>query len=166
MPKPIDKRVEAAIKDRDARTDRYGEDLVFLVVHDLKDREYVDRFMPEHKAGCRLFEQLSEDEQFRVVRVVLEEPEAHVADAADELREAMDAPPKTDDLKKLIDRIEQIVPYVTATIGRGNGFAIHKMEGHGDPKEWRAVHAGRAHSSEVQLDNLLREAREMKARLP
>ncbi len=164
MPKTIDKRIVAAIKDRDARTDRYGEDLVFLVVGDLKDREYVHKFMPEHKAGCRMFEEMDENEQFRVVREVLNEPEPKRAEAAAELVAAMETPAvdSREQLDKLIERIEQIVPYVTATLGRGNTFTIQKMEGYGDPKDWVGVHAGRARSSEVQLDNLLKEARALK----
>jgi len=70
----IDPRIVAAIKDRDSRTDRYGDDLVFQVEHDLKDRQYVERWMPEHKEGCELFRALPEEEQFRILREVLDEP--------------------------------------------------------------------------------------------
>ena len=73
---PIDPKIVAAIKDRDSRTDRYGDDLVFQVDHDLRDHEYVARWMPErHREGCRLFAALPEDERFRILREVLDEPE-------------------------------------------------------------------------------------------
>lgn len=64
----------------------------------------------------------------------------------------------------LIGHIEMVIPYVTATLGTGNTFAIHKMDGYGDPSEWRAVHAGRAGSSGRQLKGLLEKARKMKHR--
>jgi hypothetical protein len=71
---PIDPRIIAALKDRDARTDRYGEDLLFLVYGDLRDTEYVHRWMPEHREGCDLFRALSEEDAWRIMREVLNEP--------------------------------------------------------------------------------------------
>lgn len=70
----IDPKIVAAIKSRDGRTDRYGDDLVFTVLHDLCDDEYVARFMPEHKAGCDALRALPEAEQERIVRIVCDEP--------------------------------------------------------------------------------------------
>jgi hypothetical protein len=157
--------IVAAIKARDSSTDRHGEDLVFLVVHDLKDREFVERFMPKHKAACRLFEQMAEEAQYHLVRHVLDEPEPKVREAADELREAIDgAETRGYDLATLIDRIITIVPYVTATIGPGNTFDIEKMRHpfKGAAKDWVAVHRGRASSSRNQLASLLKEAQAMK----
>lgn len=164
MPKEIDPDVAALIKKRDSTTDRYGEDLVFLVVHDLNDPEFIHQFYPGHKAAARKFQALGSDEQYRIVRIVLEEPEPKAAEAADELREALEtpAPDPRKNLHDLIAKIETIVPYVTATLGTGNTFAIHTMEGHGDPKDWRGVHAGRAGSSVRQLEHLLETARTMK----
>lgn len=72
--RPIDPRIVAAIKNRESRTDRYGDDLVFQVEHDLMDPEYIDRWMPEHKEACDLFRVLSEDERERILREVLDEP--------------------------------------------------------------------------------------------
>jgi hypothetical protein len=80
--KPTDPRIVAAIKDRESRTDRYGDDLVFQVAGDLTDDRYVERWMPEHKEGCDLFQALPEDERFRVLRDVLNEPEPEGEDAS------------------------------------------------------------------------------------
>ncbi len=71
---PIDPRIVAAIKDRESRTDRYGDDLVFQVHGDLTNCSYVERWMPEHEDGCDLFRAMPEDERFRILRVVLDEP--------------------------------------------------------------------------------------------
>lgn len=78
-------------------------------------------------------------------------------------------PPPTD-LERLIEKIETIVPYVTATINPrgGNVFQVGRLIGANDPencKDWVAVHAGRAGSSTNQLEHLLKMAREMKGRL-
>ena len=72
-----------------------------------------------------------------------------------------------DDLRDLIAKIEAVVPYVTATLGTNNGFPIEQMPkgSHGDPKEWRAVHAGRASSSLNQLNALLAKAQLLKAKI-
>jgi hypothetical protein len=70
----IDPKIVAAIKSRDGRTDRYGDDLVFTVLHDLCDDEYVARWMPDHKAGCDAFRALDENERERIVRLVCDEP--------------------------------------------------------------------------------------------
>ena len=69
----IDPEIVAAIKDRDSRTDHYGDDLVFTVLHDLCDREYVHRFMPERQAATDKFQKLPEDKRMRIVREVLNE---------------------------------------------------------------------------------------------
>jgi hypothetical protein len=73
--KSTDPRIVAAIKDRESRTDRYGDDLVFQVEGDLIDRSYVKRWMSDHTEGCDLFRVLAEDERFRILREVLDEPE-------------------------------------------------------------------------------------------
>jgi hypothetical protein len=59
-------------------------------------------------------------------------------------------------LGKLIDHIEQVVPYVTATLGPGNRLTV---EGH---TEWTGIHKGRCFSSHRQLEQLVGEARKMK----
>jgi hypothetical protein len=59
-------------------------------------------------------------------------------------------------LARLIQSIETIVPYVTATLGTGNTFRSATRP------DWIEVHGGRASSSANQLESLLREAREMK----
>lgn len=69
----IDPKIRAAILDRDSRTDRYGEDLVFMIMHDLCDRDYVEQWMPEHQEGCRMFQALSDEEQMFVINKVLPE---------------------------------------------------------------------------------------------
>ncbi len=69
----IDPGIVAAIKDRDSRTDHYGDDLVSTVLGDLCDREYVDRFMPERKAATEAFRKLPDDKRERIVREVLNE---------------------------------------------------------------------------------------------
>lgn|GEM_PF-4321920 len=53
-------------------------------------------------------------------------------------------------LVALVERIDNVVPYVTAT--------LHNSK-IGDESEWFQVHAGRAHSSIVQLENLRSEGR-------
>jgi inhibitor of KinA sporulation pathway (predicted exonuclease) len=67
----IDPRVRAAILDRDSRTDRYGEDFVYLVMSDLCDPDYVARWMPGHEEGCRLFQALSDEEQIYTINKVV-----------------------------------------------------------------------------------------------
>jgi hypothetical protein len=159
--------IVAAIKARDSSTDRYGEDLVFLVVHDLNDREHVHRFMPEHSKGRHLFGQMSEDAQFSIVRRVLDEPEPKTREAAAELLEAIvTEDTRRDSLTALIERIETIVPYVAATIGPGNTFDIEKMRSpfKGTAKDWVAIHRGRASSARNQLASLLKEAQAMKTK--
>jgi hypothetical protein len=62
-------------------------------------------------------------------------------------------------LAKLIEDIKCIVPYVSATIADNNSFDIKEMTAVGDPKDWMAIHRGRARSSWYQLENLLKRAR-------
>lgn len=61
-------------------------------------------------------------------------------------------------LLALIERIENVVGYVTATVSRGNTFA-HDFKGCDDPNNWRLAHAGRLAASERLLSALLDEAR-------
>lgn len=65
---------------------------------------------------------------------------------------------EAEDLKKLIEKIETIVPYVTATIDPRGGNTFHSEK----RSEWIEVHGGRAGSSTNQLEHLLKLAREMK----
>lgn len=58
-------------------------------------------------------------------------------------------------LNKLIERIEAIVPYVTATLSSGSSVETS------DP-DWAAVHRGRAVSSCRQLEGLLKQAKAIK----
>jgi hypothetical protein len=171
--------IVAMIKDRDARTDRYGEDAVFLVHHDLNDPEFVARHMDaKFHAAARAFQSMPESEQFKLIREVLNEPEPAVAEAAEELQGILATehtdPTKwasldssADDLRALIARLETVLPYVIATLARNNGFIPEKLHGgfHGDPWDWLAVHGGRASSSVTQLENLLETIRPMKAKL-
>jgi hypothetical protein len=179
MPRPIDPDLIEAIKDRDARTDRYGEDAVHLVLHDLSDYDFIERHMDaKHQAICHWFRMQPEDERERIVRVVLNEPGPKVAEAVEELEGVLareHAHPEkfaslgssVDDLRNLIGQIEMVIPYVAATLARANGFEIEKMKGtfHGDPSEWLAVHGGRASSSAAQIQRLLGAAVLMKAKL-
>ncbi len=60
-----------------------------------------------------------------------------------------------EDLQRLIERVEQVVPYVLATISYGNRLQTEKPD-------WVRVHKGRADSSLAQLELLLSEARALK----
>jgi hypothetical protein len=63
-----------------------------------------------------------------------------------------------EELAQLIQRVENVVPYVTATLGvPGLASAVETK----DP-EWKAVHIGRANSSYQQLSNLLDLAKKLK----
>ena len=69
-------------------------------------------------------------------------------------------------LVKLIERIENIVPYVVPTISPNNSFKVGKLIGAHDPDDtagWMAIHRGRAGSSVQQLESLLRLAKEYKS---
>lgn len=65
--------------------------------------------------------------------------------------------PKTDreNLAALVDMIEMIVPYVTATLSTGNRFP-------GKMPDWVEISKGRCISSERQLEQLLKLAKEMR----
>jgi hypothetical protein len=58
-------------------------------------------------------------------------------------------------LEEIIQRIEESVPYVQATLSPGSSVSTSNPE-------WIAVHKGRANSSVCQLEALLRIAREAK----
>lgn len=63
------------------------------------------------------------------------------------------------ELRALVKRMREVIPYVTATLGSAvhGGFYPEKIRGFYDPtdtKDWGVVHKGRAHSSYVQLENL------------
>jgi hypothetical protein len=62
-------------------------------------------------------------------------------------------------LTKLIERVEQVVPYVLATLSPGNRIRVP------DKPDWVQVHKGRCFSSNNQLEILLREAQELKQAL-
>lgn len=67
-------------------------------------------------------------------------------------------------LAKLIHNIKEIVPYVDATISENNSFKVSSLIGAYSPQDtenWRAINRGRANSSQNQLANLLRLAKEM-----
>lgn len=59
-------------------------------------------------------------------------------------------------LARIVDKIEVIVPYVTATLGPGN--IVQAKEN----PDWFEVHGGRLESSRSQLTHLLKLAQEMK----
>lgn len=63
------------------------------------------------------------------------------------------------ELSRLIERIENIVPYITATIGPGCTFPSKQRS------DWIEIHKGRAFSSRNQLENLLKEAQRIKEEL-
>ncbi len=67
-----DERIVAAIEERNARTDRYGDELVDLIAHDLGDEEYVAEWMPEHLEAARLLRAMTGAERERIVRQVLD----------------------------------------------------------------------------------------------
>lgn len=71
----VDPLIVKAITARDSSSDRWGDDLVYQIVHDLNDHWHVDTFMKDHKEGCRLFQDLSEEDQERAVRSVLHDIE-------------------------------------------------------------------------------------------
>jgi hypothetical protein len=72
-----------------------------------------------------------------------------------------------DGIKQLIEAVEAYVPYIRSTISENNSFACEKLKGFKgtDLHEWMAIHRGRAGSSVAQLDQLLRTATALKARL-
>jgi hypothetical protein len=59
---------------------------------------------------------------------------------------------------KLTRKIEQVVPYVLATLSDGNVIETTRHRG-GD--RWAAIHDGRRRSSPAQLEQLLMAAREL-----
>ena len=67
----INPLIVAAIKSRDDRTDRYGEELVSLILTDLCDPQYVKKFMQDHKDGCALLAAMPDKARERCVRKVL-----------------------------------------------------------------------------------------------
>ena len=62
-----------------------------------------------------------------------------------------------DNLKKLVEKIEQIIPYVIATISRNNSEIVQDF-----PKCWWGIHGGRAHQSKIFLEGLLKLAQEIR----
>lgn len=69
-------------------------------------------------------------------------------------------------LDYLISRIENIIPYVVATISYGNSKTFDGVPvgdySSSDSKDWMLIHKGRAHQSTKQLEHLLKLAQEMK----
>ena len=65
---------------------------------------------------------------------------------------------KDEKLSTLVKKIEQVVPYVLATLSDGN--VIEKTR-HRSGELWASIHDGRRRSSLDQLEKLLMEAREL-----
>jgi hypothetical protein len=73
-PKVWPDAVVGLIKWRDSGTDRYGEDLVLQVLHDLNNRDFLDQHAPGMvKAGIARFHKMSKQDQEACVRDVLDE---------------------------------------------------------------------------------------------
>jgi hypothetical protein len=66
-----------------------------------------------------------------------------------------------EDVLKLLDRIEAIVPFITSTIDPKGGNTIPTQHN----SEWIEVHRGRAWESTSKLKRLLRDAQTLKTKL-
>lgn len=127
---------------------------------DLIDRDPV-------MALARLVEEAGLTMTFYGVPVTGEQLKEHVSASLDEridlaiCRGIKGKMTDSDKLRLLIDKIESIVPYVTATFPYENNLAKNNSVTTSNP-DFVAIHGGRAASSTRQLESLLKFARELK----
>lgn len=118
-------------------------------------------------ALCRLVEEAGLTMRLYGVPVTEQQLRAEVSAATDEnidlaiCRGLKGKMTDTEKLKLLLEKCEQIIPYVTATLP----YESQAMKKHNvtcsDP-EWVAIHGGRAVSSTRQLNSLMKLVEELK----
>lgn len=143
----------AALREAlDAANKRADEDLGRMqhVVYDALIRG-VKGALPDANLS-RIDGAASDGDEFEFTEAEVSIALSMLDDALTEAREALaTVTAERDELRKVAEAVRIVVPYVTATIARNNSFKT-------EHPDWIAIHGGRASSSEMQLESLLRAA--------